>query len=497
MNIRHARPTTVLALALAAIVALAPLGPALAAPPAGPPHSQAIAELAFVYGYPLVLLEVTKQVATNVRDASSAFGRAPINQFSNNPLPDASYTDIVLPSVSTPYSNAFLDLSKGPVILHLPDLKNRFFLMQVMDAWTNVGGESDACLHGLTGFCGLGTRYDTGPGYYAFVGPGWDGKLPPGITQVVQIPTSTGWIAGRTLTDGTPADLATVTAIQQQYTLTPANHFGKRYAPPTHSPVDPKIDMTTTPRDQVNAMDAGTYLALLAKLMGPNPPAAADAPVLAELAKIGFVPGHPFQIERLDPATRAALEQGVADGKARVATAAANLQPTLTNWSMSLGLGAYGVRYLERAATAYGGLGANLYLDAVYAGAHLDAHGEPLDGSKFSYKLHFPKNSLPPSNPAAFWSVTLYNAPLENLFDNPLHRNGVGIPTTQGQPICLNADGSLDIFIQPLQPADPLELCNWLPSPSGRFLLLLRMYWPGPELFHPVVHWIPPAVHRQ
>ncbi|HET6469131.1 MAG TPA: DUF1254 domain-containing protein [Geminicoccaceae bacterium] len=484
-------------------------GRAPAAPPPGPPgplETVEIGLLAYVYGYPLVVLEVSKQVATNVPDATTAFGRAPINQFSNNLIPDASFTDIVLPSVSTPYSNAFLDLAKRPVILHLPDLGDRFFLMQVMDGWTNVGGLDPTCLEGGDGFCGLGSRYGTGPGDYAFVGPGWKGTLPPGIEQVVRMPTDTAWIAGRTLTTGTPEDLAAVATIQEQYTLTPLQHYGKRYTLPAHAPVNPKIDMTTPPRDQVANMDAGTFFKMLANLMGPNPPAEDDAFVIAQLAKVGIVPGRPFEIRRLDPATRRALEEGYAKGQELVAKEAQQLNLTSSNWSMSLDLGVYGHRYLERAAVAYGGLGANLYLDAVYAGAIFDAECQPtlnvdcdpLDGSQHRYVVHFEADGLPPVDPRAFWSVTLYNRPLENLFDNEIGRYALGIPAAQGHLPCFNDDGSLDLYIQAARPADDtsIEFCNWLPAPEGEFLLLLRMYWPGPELFQATDPWVPPAVQR-
>lgn len=89
---------------------------------------------AYIYGYPLLMVDATKNIATNVPDATTTLGRAPINQFSNNPLPDETYTDIVLPSVSTPYSNAFLNLTAEPIVLTLPDLGDRFFLMQILNA---------------------------------------------------------------------------------------------------------------------------------------------------------------------------------------------------------------------------------------------------------------------------------------------------------------------------------------------------------------------------
>jgi hypothetical protein len=496
--------TAVLVIATAVVLSG---GPALAAPNSGRSECQDyqtcldIGVLAYVYGYPLVMVEMTKQVATNVSDATTTLGRAPINQFSNNPLPDASYTDIVLPSVSTPYSNAFLDLSKEPVVLHLPDLGDRFFLMQVLDAWTNVGGENDnICLNGLPGFCGLGTRYNTQAGDYAFVGPDWVGTLPPGITQVIQLPTNTAWIAGRTLTTGSSEDLEEVKAIQKQYTLTPLNHFGKRYSPPAHSPVDPTIDMVTSPRDQVATMDAGTFFKLLAELMRSNPPlpddTTPDGGLVALLAKIGLVPGRPFNINQLNPVTRQALEDAVEEAQQIIVEEAQKGTSTTTYWNMSTDLGAYGRQYLLRAAVAYSGLGANLYKDAIYAGAYRDSTGADLNGAH-QYVLHFAQGQFPPVDPKAFWSVTLYNRPQENLFASPNGRNALGIPEAQDHSVCENPDGSLTFYIQEAQPdpnTEPTKYCNWLPAPPGQFILLLRMYMPDQAVIDQ--QWVPPAVQR-
>lgn len=493
-----------LGLAIATVLSSAP---ALAAPNSSPSPCKTdqtcfdIGVLAYTYGYPLVMVGVSKQVATNVSDATTTFGRAPINQFSNNPLPDASYTDIVLPSVSTPYSNAFLDLSKEPIILHLPDLGTRFFLMQVLDAWTNVGGEDDAiCLNGQPGFCGLGTRYGTQAGDYAFVGPDWRGTLPPGIKQVILMPTNTAWIAGRTLTTGSPQDLAEVSAIQQQYTLTPLNRYGKNYSPPAHSPVDPTIDMTTSPRDQVANMDAGTFFKTLATLMQSNPPLPDDTTpgggIVGLLAKIGLVPGQPFNINQLDPVTRQALEDSVEEAQQIIMKAAQNVSLTKTNWSMATDLGVYGRQYLLRATIAFSGLGANLYKDAIYAGAFEDSTGEALNGAH-QYVIHFAKSQFPPVDPKAFWSVTLYNRPAENLFASPNGRNALGIPEAQDHAVCANSDGSLDFYIQADAPPGPTSIayCNWLPSPAGKdFVLLLRMYMPDQTVIDGP--WVPPAVQR-
>lgn len=491
---------TVLALVAGSVLASDPAFAAPGGKPVGCGTYETCSDLgalAYVYGYPLVIMGVSAQVATNVPDATSTRGRAPINQFSNNGLPDETYIDIVLPSVSTPYSNAILDLTKEPVVMHLPDMGDRFFLMQVLDFWTNSAGEDPGCQQGAAGFCAVGSRYGTQGGDYAFVGPDWKGTLPPGIRQVITMPTNNVLIAGRTFTDGSPADLEVVTAIQANYTLTPLGKYGKGYRPPTHGPVDPNVDMATGPRDQVAKMDAGAFFKSFAELMRKNPPLPDDTAVLAAIARIGIVPGQPFDIRRLDPTSRSAVEDGYAKAQQFVAEESTKFSPTSTNWNMSLDLGAWGRRYLLRAAVAYGALGANLYADAVYAGALKDADGALLSGDH-AYTMHFDADKMPPVDARGFWSVTLYNRPAENLYGNPDHFYALGIPAAQGRSIRMNLDASLDLYIQHDAPPDQssTQYANWIPSPPpGKgYLLLMRLYWPTDALFKKIGAWVPPAV---
>jgi len=455
--------------------------------------------LTYVYAYPLVIMGVSAKVAANTQNATATHGRAPVNQFSHNQLPDASYTDIVLPSLNTPYSNAILDLNKEPVVMHLPNFGSRYFLMQVLDFWTNVGGEDSACLQGGTGFCGLGTRYGTQEGNYAFVGPNWSGTLPAGIRQVVTMPTNNVLIAGRILTTGSPEDLQAVRGLQAQMTLTPLGKFGKNYAPPSHAPVDPAVDMVTIPRDQVTHMDAATYYGVFAEWMKNDPPLPGETAVVAAMAKFGIVPGQPFNINRLDPATRVALEESYATARDLVIHESASLNLTPTNWSMSLDLGAWGKQYLKRAAVAYGALAANLYADAVYAAALTVLDGGNLNGAN-RYRIHFGAGELPPSSPNAFWSITLYNRDKGNLYNAPLGHNALGVPAVQNHAVCFNADGSLDFYISSDPPsAGPTstEICNWIQSPPNKdFVLLMRIYSPTEALFRHINPWVPPVVER-
>ena len=181
-----------------------------------------VAEDAYVFGYPLVLMDVTKTISTAVPKPAGT--RAPINQFAHvRAFPDATYTDVVSPNADTLYSLAWLDLAKEPMVLSVPDMGKRYYLMQIMDDWTNV-------------FAAPGTRTTgNGKGAFAIVGPGWTGTLPTGVKEL-KSPTNMVWIIGRTQTNG-KEDYPAVRAIQDQYKLTPLSAWGKDYTPPGDVPV--------------------------------------------------------------------------------------------------------------------------------------------------------------------------------------------------------------------------------------------------------------------
>jgi hypothetical protein len=223
-----------------------------------------LAKEGYIYGYPLVTMDMTRRVMTNV--ALPKDDHAPMGQFFNaRSYPDASFRDVTAPNADTLYSTAWLDLSRNAYVLSLPDEKGRYYLIPMLDAWTNV-------------FAVPGKRTTgTGPQKYAITGPGWKGKLPAGVKQL-RSPTSLVWIIGRTYCTGTAADYKAVHALQDSYRLVPLGAYGKEYTPP-RGKVDPDIDMKTAVRDQVNNLKAADYFKLLARLMKDNPPAKADAPL--------------------------------------------------------------------------------------------------------------------------------------------------------------------------------------------------------------------------
>jgi len=288
---------------------------------------------AYIYGYPLVTMEVTRRVITKVPSVQGT--RGPMGQFIKlRQYPDASFRDVTAPNADTLYTTAWIDVGKEPWVLSIPDMKDRYFLVPMLDGWTNV-------------FQVPGKRTTgTGAQTYAITGPGWKGSLPPGVKEY-KSPTSMVWILGRIYCTGTPEDYAAVHALQDQFTLVPLSSYGKPFTPPAGT-VDPSIDMKTAVREQVNRMDPVSYFTLLAQLMKANPPAAADAPELAKLAKIGLVAGKDFDASKLDADFVKRVPQ-VAFDRIMLQFKVGKSIKNINGWMFDSEAGVYGMDYLNRA----------------------------------------------------------------------------------------------------------------------------------------------------
>jgi len=426
---------------------------------------------AVVYGLPLVIVDITKAKTTNV--AKPEGFAAPVNQFvSVRTFPDASFKDVVRPNVDTLYSSAFLDLAAEPIVLSVPDTHGRYYLMPILDAWTNVIASPGKRTTG------------TKAGNFAITGPEWKGTLPPGVKEL-KSPTNLAWIIGRTQTNG-PSDYPAVHAIQDGYKLTPLSSFGKRYVAP-QGKVDPDLDTKTPPLEQLQKMSAETFFNRLAGLLKASPPPASEAPVLEKLKSIGIVPGEKFEIAKLDFATAKGLEKSVEVALEKLRAAWKETGFGVNGWRIPpMILGNYGSDFELRAVVALVGLGANLPQDAVYPQVLVDADGKPFDGAN-RYVVHFDKGATPPVD--AFWSVTLYDG--DGFFiANPTNRFAI----SSWMPLKRNADGSLDIYVQHASPGKDKE-SNWLPAGEKAFNMTLRMYWPKekpPSILDG--SWKPPAV---
>ena len=413
-----------------------------------------LASDAYVFGYPLVTMEMTRRVITNV--AAPEGTRAPMGQIIKlRQYPDSSFRDVTAPNADTLYTTAFFDVGKEPWVLSVPDMKDRYFLLPLLDGWTNV--------FQVPGKRTTGTKAQT----YAITGPGWKGTLPAGVTEY-KSPTNIVWLLGRIYCTGTPEDYAAVHKLQDEFKLVPLSSYGKPYTPPAGT-VDASIDMKTAVREQVNRMDAMSYFKLLCELMKANPPAAADAPELAKFARIGIVPGKDFDPSKL----KADFVKRVPEASFDRIMLQFKVNRAVTHhegWSFTTKTGIYGTDYLMRALVTAIGLGANRPQDAVYPTSETDPDRRKYNGAN-KYVMRFPKGQLPPVS--GFWSLTMYNS--DYFFvPNPINRYSL----SARQKLKSNPDGSTDLYIQKDSPGADKE-SNWLPAPPGDFVLMLRMYWPN------------------
>jgi hypothetical protein len=301
-----------------------------------------IATDAYIYGYPLVTMEVTRRVVTNVPRVEGT--RGPMGRIIKlRQYPDASFRDVTAPNADTLYTTAFFDVREEPWVLSVPDMKDRYFLLPMLDGWTNV-------------FAVPGKRTTgTGAQTYAITGPGWSGSIPSGMTEV-KSPTSIVWLLGRIYCTGTAEDYAAVHALQDQFKLVPLSSYGKDYTPPAPS-VDALIDMKTAVREQVNRMDTAAYLTLLADLMKANPPAVADAPALEKFAKIGLVAGRDFDASKLNADFLKRIPQ-LAFDRIMLQFKVGKPVKNINGWIFDTETGVYGTDYINRAFVTAIGLGA-------------------------------------------------------------------------------------------------------------------------------------------
>ena len=434
-------------------------------------EAHSIGVTAYLYFYPLVTMDITRKQPTNVAKPEGVHG--PMNTFvSLGAFPPADMKVVVRPNFDTLYSSAWLDLTREPMIISVPDTEGRYYLLPMLDMWTDV-------------FASPGWRTTgTQAGNYAVVPPGWSGTMPDSVVRI-DAPTPYVWIIGRTQTDG-PADYRAVHKVQAGFKVTPISRWGMQPEPAVGT-VDPGIDMKTPPKTQVDTMPAGKFFGYAADILNVQPPHITDQPILAEMKRIGIERGKSFDIDQVDPAIKAGLETVPKDALALMAWKVASVARVENGWSMNIDtMGVYGNYYLKRAIVTQLGLGANLPEDAIYPLNLVDDTGKPLDGAN-AYILHFEKDATPPVN--AFWSVTLYDS---EGFQVPNGLNRFAL--SSWMPFKHASDGSLDLYFRNASPGANKET-NWLPAPKGPFNLTMRVY--APKIDALTGKWNPPPVKKQ
>lgn len=436
-----------------------------------PGEAAAIAVGAYFYFYPLLTMDITRRQSTNV-EAGRETGKGPMNLFVHRAeYPEADFVGVVRANFDTLYSTAWLDLTREPIVVSAPDTGGRYYLLPMLDMWTDVFASP--------GWRTTGTQAQD----FLLTAPGWHGTVPEGMDHI-PAPTPYVWIIDRIKTDG-PQDYDAVHKIQAGFRVTPLSQWGKTSAPPVAT-IDPNVDMRTPPKAQVDSMTGVEYFAYAAELLKLHSPHITDQPIIAQLRKIGFEPGKSFDATTLDPVVKTAVSEAPKAAQDIMRWKMPTLARIENGWTMNTDtMGVYGNHYLKRAIIAQVGLGANPPEDAIYPLNLADEAGRPLNGTN-KYTLHFEKGLTPPVY--AFWSVTLYD---NNGFQIPNALNRFAL--SSWMPFKTNPDGSLDLYFQHENPGPDRE-ANWLPAPAGPFNLTMRLYAPRPEAL--TGKWSPPAVKQ-
>ncbi len=410
---------------------------------------------AYLYGYPLVTMEMAKRVLTNVKTPNKR-GFAPINQFSHQSLLADRELEILDSNPDVLYSSAFLDLSKGPLILSVPHSKERYFSLQVINGWTDIIGT-------------IGTRMNLDQERSYFIhGPGWRG-IPPRHMKIIASNTHLNWILGRTYVQD-QNDVKKAIRLMQNYSLRPMRSDSPQI-------VDPQY-VNKTPSSLVEKLSGEEFFSLLNILMLKNYSSKEDRPQLERLAKIGVNPGMIFDVDNFTAEEQRYLNE-LPQVIAQEFIQKEKNAPLAQGWDMNLDskIGKFGTNYELRAQMAFAHLGIPLLEDAIFPEAKFDSDREPLSG-QYKYVLHFNKGQTPPSH--AFWSLTSFAGETFSKLDSK-------------RELLYNSDGSLDIYIQNEVPTGNKKQ-NWLPTPRGIFTIRSRIYWPESKMMNG--QWTMPGITK-
>jgi len=444
-------------------------------------EARAIAKEAYIYGFPIIMNY--KTMYQYAIDKKNPEYKGPFNQLSCEArlfTPDDKA--VVTPNSDTPYCMFWMDLRAEPLVLSVPEMEEeRYYSFQLIDFYTH-------------NFAYIGTlTTGNGEGRYLLAGPGWDGKKPNGITDVIKSETDFIFNVTRTQLFG-PDDMKKVKMIQSQYGLQPLSAFLGIEAPA--APAMPNFPEWV----EGSQFDERffSYLDFVMDLL--KKPGQGEETLWDDLARLNIGPGKTFRMDALSDEQAEALKAGLKDGFADMeAFIAKNASDPLVSGKI------FGTREflnesakknynldkpdMPRAVAAHLGLYGNSAAEAIYPTYLTDAEGQPMDGSAHSYTITFQKGQLPPVK--AFWSLSMYDGKTQLFIENQLDRYLLN--SDMMDQFKLEEDGSLVLHIGKDSPGKDLEP-NWLPAPDGPFYLVMRLY--GPEKTALEGRWTPPKVRK-
>lgn len=435
-------------------------------------YVRTIGRFAYVWGWPMVSMINRRTALTSVPEPGLRGGvlpNAPLGRvcMMTDYIP-AGQRFVACTNQDVLYGFGFGSLDEQPAVFQIPDLGERFW---VAAAWD----------HRTDSFARLGTQYGTEPGYYAVVGPAWDGEIPAGISGVFRSPTALAAFCPRVFVRDTPEDRAEVLEVLPYLTIYPLDQFDGTMKADDWANV-PTFPVPEEAGDgEIRWVDPQTFFDQLREVLAEVPPlpgeralyqqleallSAADSSprVMTTLVEVA----HQAEAELISPLLRWEL----------------NGPPAGNGWYSPKNNSEFGTDYLSRTALARSNMFENAPHETKYIFTDTDVHGEQLDGSR-SYTVTFSAGELPPVD--GFFSVTLYNK--HHFYaENDLGRYSLG---TKNRDLVLGKDGALILYVGHRRPSEAPE-SNWLPAPVDEFSLYIRAYWPREEILDG--RWIPPRV---
>jgi len=397
---------------------------------------------AFYAGVPLVVTMRTMQTFAGLVGVNRLF---PTKALSN-----ADSTFVVAPDHDTLYVIAVLDVAFAPQLLTLPDIDDRYHVIQILDAW-------------MGGLALLGTRETGGrAGRWAIALDGADVDVPDGVTRI-DSPTSHVFVLGRIRATEDPDDVAAAADVARSITMLPLTEPDPSYRGPGATLGEP------FGAPQEVGTNGAAFFDEVGSLLGTDGPVT-PAQTAAFAAAGGLVgAGRYPTTERPDRVPE--LEKAVDEGLAGLAEGFAGSIDLVNGWAVNLDLGQADDRMSlrDQAVIARYFWGPVPAEEAVYPRAVEASDGKALDGSK-TYRIRFDGDDLPPVD--AFWSLTVYG---EDLYFAP---NEIDRYSLSGDTPGLVAgdDGSIEVVLAHDRPEG--GDANWLPTPDGPFTLIMRLYLP-------------------
>jgi len=413
---------------------------------------------AYIYGFPVFEMYRTRYNA--IYNVSNPEGTE-LNQFTHmRQLADHTTRFVTTPNNDTPYSIAWMNLAEEPIVLSTPDTDGRYFVIELLDFFTN-------------NFANIGKRTTgTAASSYIICSPNFTEELPSDL-PVYKSPTNSVWVIGRTLAKN-EADMLEVHRIQDQFQLTPLPQWEE--ASPTtkeNSSAQEPSPITPEREDMVN------FFQIVNASLTENPPPDEESDLMSQFEKITVGPNQVFNADQLDSKNKPIWTKASNDGFQEMRKVVFSLYKILNGWAhCPAHMGNFGQDYLYRGYIALTGLGGLVPEEATYLPKIRQKEAAPYSGHN-RYLLHFSKENLPPVT--AFWSLSMYEVTPDRrqyFTQNPINRFSIGDMTDGLQ---YNADGSLDIYIQHQPPGADRE-SNWLPAPEFNFAMTMRAFEPDASI---------------